>query len=147
MIDIPTKVSAVFCQGGNPQVTKICQENKNHPLGFILLKLEKDMHHGNSMLSDYISLNTVSFKGPVRRQRSAPLSFLGVFSNTLFGTATVEDLQLVGNRVNDLIRRNRNITGAILSHAMNFKSYMRIQNARFKNMGNMIDDVITIWKA
>lgn len=31
----------------------------------------------------------------------------------------------------------------ILSHAKNFKSYTMIQNARFKNMGNMIDGVIT----
>lgn len=104
------------------------------------------MQHEVNMLSNFIALNTVSFKGPGRRQRSAPLSFIGGLSRTLFGTATAEDLQIVANRVNDLIRRNRNITGAILSHAKNFKSYMRIENVRFQNMGNMIDGVITNMK-
>lgn len=55
----------------------------------------------------------------------------------------MDDLKLVANLVNELIRRKRIITGVILSHAKNFKSYMMIQNARFKNMGNMIDGVIT----
>lgn len=71
------------------------------------------------------------------------MSILEDFSNTLFETATVDDLKLVANLVNELIRRKRIITGVILSHAKNFKSYMMIQNARFKNMGNMIDGVIT----
>lgn len=105
------------------------------------------MQHEVNMLSNFIALNTVSFKGPGRRQRSVPLSFIGGLSRTLFGTATADDLQIVANRVNDLIRRNRNITGTILSHAKNFKSYMRIENVRFQNMGNMIDGVITNMKA
>lgn len=71
------------------------------------------------------------------------MSFLEDFSNTLFETATVDDLKLVTNLVNELIRRKRIITGVFLSHAKNFKSYTMIQNARFKNMGNMIDGVIT----
>lgn len=146
VIDIPTKVSAVVCLGGNPQVNRICQENRIHPLGLVLSILEKDMQHEVNMLSNFIALNTVSFKGPGRRQRSAPLSFIGGLSRTLFGTATGEDLQIVANRVNDLIRRNRNITGAILSHAKNFKSYIRILNVRFQNMCNMIDGVITNMK-
>lgn len=135
-----------FAWGGNPQVNRICQENRIHPLGLVLSTLEKDMQHEVNMLSNFIALNTVSFKGPGRRQRSAPLSLIGGLSRTLFGTATVEDLQIVANRVNDLISRNRNITGAILSHAKNFKSYMRIVNVRFQNMGNMIDGVITNMK-
>lgn len=65
------------------------------------------------------------------------------FSNTLFKTATVDDLKLVVNLVNKLIRRKRIIIGVILSHAKNFKLYMRIQNVRFKKMGNIIDGVIT----
>lgn len=74
VIDIPTKVSAVVCLGGNPQVNRICQENRIHPLGLVLSTLEKDMQHEVNMLSNFIALNTVSFKGPGRRQRSAPLS-------------------------------------------------------------------------
>ena len=73
-----------------------------------------------------------------RRTRSAPLSFIGDLSKSLFGTARQDDLELVAKKVNQLIARGQDIGATLAAHEENFQSYMAVNNKRFDSLKGVV---------
>ena len=75
-----------------------------------------------------------------RNKRSAPLSFIGDLSSTIFGTATQDDLRKVADKVNALISRGVDIGKTLVQHEKNFESYMENSNHRYDELREIVID-------
>ena len=74
-----------------------------------------------------------------RNKRSAPLGFIGDLSKSLFGTARMEDLELVARRVNAWIARGQGIGKALTQHEQNFESYMKVNSKRYDDLKHIVE--------
>jgi len=97
------------------------------------IRLETDARLNNT-------LKTVNKLVPhasiVRKSRSkrALLPFIGKFSQTLFGTATVDDVNTLGKHINALNKRTRSLANALLQHGEHLSSFMQKSNDRMNNL-------------
>ena len=58
------------------------------------------------------------------RSRRSLLPFIGKFSRTLFGTATVDDVNVLAKHINALNKRNQNLEDALVQHSNHLSSFM-----------------------
>ena len=83
-----------------------------------------------------------------RNKRAAPLQFIGDLSRTIFGTATVEDLQRVAGKVNAIIERGNSLGEAMVQHEKNFESYMETNNHRVSELRQVVlnnhDEIVEV---
>ncbi|WAR19936.1 Y068-like protein [Mya arenaria] len=68
------------------------------------------------------------------RSRRSLLPFIGKFSRTLFGTATVDDVNILANHINALMKRERSIADALVQHGQHLSSFMATSNNRMDNL-------------
>jgi len=71
---------------------------------------------------------------PQIRENRAILSFLGSLSKTLFGTATIDDVNILATHINLLIKRDRQISHVLEQHRSHISSFMRLANHRMQNL-------------
>lgn len=118
----------------------LCARQEIHPMQSFIKQLDTDMVNSIKELTTFVSRNLQSFSGSRRKPRSAIFSFIGSLSKSLFGTATVEDLERVAHRVNSMIQQDINLTNAINVERKNFESFMQLENVRYESMKNIIND-------
>ena len=75
-----------------------------------------------------------------RNKCSAPLSFIGDLSSTIFGMATQDDLRKVADKVNALICRGVDIGKTLVQHETDFESYMAKSNHRYDELREIVID-------
>ena len=68
------------------------------------------------------------------RGKRSLLPFLGQLSRSIFGTATVDDINVLSRHINELSRRTMKISNAIEQHGAHMSSYMEKANKRMDNL-------------
>lgn len=68
------------------------------------------------------------------RSRRSLLPFIGKFSKTLFGTATVDDVNVLAGHINALNRKTQTLTDALVQHGKHLSSFMAQSNKRMDNL-------------
>jgi len=68
------------------------------------------------------------------RSKRALLSFIGKFSKTLFGTATIDDVNILARHINALNKRTQSINEALVQHGEHLSSFMSMTNQRMSNL-------------
>ena len=68
------------------------------------------------------------------RSRRSLLPFLGDLSKTLFGTATVEDVNTLARHINALTKRSRSMATLLAQHEDGFSSYITKANNRMDSL-------------
>ena len=132
-----------------PEVAKVpsiatCLRDNNTCLlvGHVLAQINTLRTETSSRLNK--TLQTVNQLVPhastLKRSRSkrSLLPFIGKLSKTLFGTATVEDFNVVAAHVNALTKRSRQIATALAQHAEHLSSFETKANDRMDNLMNGI---------
>ena len=64
------------------------------------------------------------------RSHRAILGFVGSLSKSIFGTATVKDMQILTEHINEIVAMNNRLTHAFETHAEGMSSYMSLVNKR-----------------
>ena len=72
------------------------------------------------------------------RVRRAPFSFIADLSKSLFGTATVKDVQILASHINEMNKRQRDITHMFQVHTDELSSFMTATDTRITNAFNGI---------
>ena len=68
------------------------------------------------------------------RSRRSLLPFLGDLSKTLFGTATVEDVNTLARHINALTKRSRSMATLLAQHEDGLSSYITSANNRMDSL-------------
>ena len=74
------------------------------------------------------------------RSKRALLPFIGRFSRTLFGTATVDDVNILAQHMNALNIRTHAISEALVQHGKHLSSFMAQASRRMDNLLNGIQE-------
>lgn len=74
------------------------------------------------------------------RSRRSLLPFIGQLSKGLFGTATMDDVNILAQHMNKLTRMNIGLTKALSQHENHLSSYISSANARMDNLMKGIKD-------
>ena len=74
-----------------------------------------------------------SFKSNKRKQRSL-LPFIGSLSKSLFGTATLDDVNILASHINALNRETNKIAVALKQHGEHLSSFITIADKRMNNL-------------
>ena len=74
------------------------------------------------------------------RSTRSLLPFIGQFSKTLFGTATIDDVQLLARHINALSKKSNELAMALSQHGNHFSSYISSANKRMDNLMKGIED-------
>ncbi|MES9881484.1 MAG: envelope fusion protein [Sedimenticola sp.] len=74
------------------------------------------------------------------RTKRALLSFVGQLSRTIFGTATVDDVEMLARHINKLTQKSFDITKALQQHGAHMSSYIAIANKRMDNLMQGIEE-------
>ena len=78
----------------------------------------------------------------IQKSRSSRslLPFLGQFSKTLFGTATMDDINTLAKHINVLTERSHELGEALAQHGDHFSSYINTANKRMDNLMKGIEN-------
>ena len=87
----------------------------------------------------YIQDNVPHIKMP-KRVRKALLPFIGGLSKSLFGTATMEDVNILKQHINALTKNARQVSKFIKSQNQHLSSYMSTANERLDNIQQSVTD-------
>ncbi|XP_076079746.1 uncharacterized protein LOC143049868 [Mytilus galloprovincialis] len=71
---------------------------------------------------------------PQKRKSRALLPFIGSLSKSFFGTATMDDVNLLANHINKLIKRDRQMSHALEQHGSHISSFMKVVSHRFDKL-------------
>ncbi|MEW8546929.1 MAG: envelope fusion protein, partial [Candidatus Thiodiazotropha sp.] len=123
-----------------------CHNDKNicHLFKPILKEIHDIVNRNEMMLNNTVKTienlvrNSPTDK-PNRRRRSI-FSFVGELSKTIFGTATVEDVNTLAKHINALHKQTRNIVNLIQQHEDGVSSFMTTANARMTNLMTGINE-------
>ena len=74
------------------------------------------------------------------RQHRALLSFIGDWSKTLFGTATVKDIETLKDHVATIARQTDKLVHAFTTHTGGMQSYMSAIDQRVSNAMQAVED-------
>lgn len=69
-----------------------------------------------------------------KKQPRALLPFIGSLSKGLFGTATMDDVNILASHINSLTKTTQNIANALKQHGAHMSSYMATANKRMDNL-------------
>jgi hypothetical protein len=72
-------------------------------------------------------------KGTKRTQR-APLDFIGSIAESIFGIATVSDINMLAKHINALQDRNMHMATSLTRHAQHWSSFIKKVDHRFANI-------------
>lgn len=117
-----------------------CQKNTNtcQIISHVLTQLNSIRIETDARLKN--TLETVNKLVPhssiVEKSRSkrSLLPFIGKFAKTLFGTATVNDVNVLAKHINALNKRTTNIADALVQHGQHMSSFMVQTNERMNNL-------------
>ena len=73
------------------------------------------------------------------RSHRAILGFVGSLSKSIFGTATMKDVNILKEHMNEIITENSRLTHAFENHANGMSSYMSLINKRLDNAFSAIN--------
>ncbi|XP_062574148.1 uncharacterized protein LOC134235987 [Saccostrea cucullata] len=68
------------------------------------------------------------------RQLRALLPFIGSLSKSIFGTATIDDVNILAGHINALNRKTENIVKALQQHGSHLSSFITVSNHRMDNL-------------
>lgn len=68
------------------------------------------------------------------KKKRSLLPFIGQFSRTLFGTATVDDVNMLAKHINALVVKDNSLSKAFSQHLDHFSSYVSHANSRMDNL-------------
>ena len=68
------------------------------------------------------------------RSRRSLLPFIGQFSKTLFGTATIEDVNVLAKHMNAMNQRSRKMASILAQHENDLSSFITKSNERMDNL-------------
>ena len=74
------------------------------------------------------------------RSKRALLSFIGRLSKGLFGTATVDDVNMLSRHINKISKMTLGLSNALVQHEDHLSSYMNTANKRMDNLMKGIKD-------
>lgn len=69
-----------------------------------------------------------------KKQRRALLPFIGSLYKGLFGTATMDDVNILASHINSLTKTTINMANALKQHTSHMSSYMATANKRMDNL-------------
>lgn len=73
-------------------------------------------------------------KNQSKRKTRSLLPFVGSLSKSLFGTATMDDVNILASHINTLTQTSNNIVNALQKHSEHMTSYMATTNKRMDNL-------------
>lgn len=97
------------------------------------IRLETEARLNNTLETVHKLVPHASFVHNSRTKR-ALLNFIGKFSKTLFGTATVDDVNVLAKHINALTKRTKNLGDALVQHNQHLSSFMQSANQRMDNL-------------
>lgn len=74
------------------------------------------------------------------RSRRSLLPFVGQFSKTLFGTATIDDVNVLARHINAITKRTRQMTSILAQHENDLSSFVSQANQRMDNLMQGVKD-------
>ena len=74
------------------------------------------------------------------RSRRSLLPFIGQFSKTLFGTATIDDINVLARHMNAMTKRTRQMASILAQHENDLSSFVTKSNKRMDNLMKGIKD-------
>lgn len=74
------------------------------------------------------------------RSRRALLPFIGKLSRSIFGTASIEDVELLAKHMNKISKMTIGLSRALTQHEDHLSSYMNAANARMDNLMKGVKD-------
>ena len=106
-------------------------------IGHVLAQINTICAETSARLND--TLETVYRRLPESahikgRGKRSLLFFLGQLSRSIFGTATVDDINILSRHINELSRRTMKISTAIEQHGAHMSSSMEKANKRMDNL-------------
>ncbi|XP_055958012.1 uncharacterized protein LOC130013243 [Patella vulgata] len=125
---VPAMPANVHCQHHNDTCAFIQQIIQT--LNQIKAQTASNLNNTNIQIKKLIPEITSVTK--VRSKR-AILGFIGQISRSLFGTATVKDVDLLAKHINALSRQNHKIAQELTQHADHFSSFMSTVDHRINN--------------
>ncbi|CAG2186537.1 unnamed protein product [Mytilus edulis] len=87
----------------------------------------------NTLKEIYNMVPESNLETQIRKHR-AIVSFVGSLSKTLFGTATVGDVNILAAHINQLIKRDSKINHLLTQHGSHISSFMTLANHRMQNL-------------
>lgn len=69
-----------------------------------------------------------------RSRRRSLLPFIGQFSKSLFGTATVDDVNILAKQMNAITKRTRQMASLLAQHEDDLSSFVTTANHRMDNL-------------
>ena len=69
-----------------------------------------------------------------RIQTRSLLPFVGSLSKSLFGTATMDDVNILASHINMLTRHTNDMTRALVQHNDHLSSFMKLSDSRMNNL-------------
>ncbi len=130
---VPTIPHLNPCTVGNDTCT-LTNQIQTH-LNLIKTKCIFFINETNNQIIRLIPQATLSI--PSRTKRGI-LNFVGSFAKTLFGTATVDDVNLLAKHINALTKHDISIVNTLKQHAQHLSSFMKLVDTRFHNALNAV---------
>lgn len=113
-----TKLNCQFFQSLLDQIHGIQVETYNH--------VNRTLHFLKSVIPYH--------KIEPRRKTRSLLPFVGSLSKSLFGTATMDDVNILASHINALTKTSNNIVNALQKHNEHITSFMSTSNKRMDNL-------------
>lgn len=103
------------------------------------LHMQAATHFNETMKSIQVLLPSVDLnRVPRRRQTRALLPFVGSLSKSFFGTATMDDVNILASHINMLTRHTNQMANLLVQHSDHLSSFMKLTDSRMNNLKNGI---------
>ena len=131
-IELPTGISMIDLPG--------CVKDEKSCLlvNDVLLEVNQIRHTTEIMINN--TIETINKLIPVRqlgirsRSKRALLSFIGDLSKSIFGTATVKDVEMLASHINALNKITSKVVSTVEQHEENLASYIQASDERMSNI-------------
>lgn len=91
------------------------------------------------MESIQVLLPNVDLSPPQRRRQTRSLlPFVGSLSKSLFGTVTMDDVNILASHINMLTKHTNQMTNLLVQHSDHLSSFMKLTDSRMNNLKNGI---------
>lgn len=91
------------------------------------------------MESIQVLLPNVDLNPPQRRRQTRSLlPFVGSLSKSLFGTVTMDDVNILASHINMLTKHTNQMTNLLVQHSDHLSSFMKLTDSRMNNLKNGI---------
>lgn len=137
-IELPTNISITSIPMCEPPLPNC--DLFNSITSHVNIAKENTMSFMNTVLTEIFNMVPESNLEPQIRKTRAILSFVGSLSKTLFGTATIDDVNLLAAHINQLIKRDRKMSHVLEQHGSHISSFMKLANHRMQTLKNGIQD-------